>query len=776
MITIIISIFAVLVMGVCTLIGMKRGLFRVGMRTASFILAFIAALILSIFLSDVVGEALHGLIPTDFGDLSELMEASPSLGLLLLFIISKATAPILFVLSFLIFNLLFLIPHCIVSSKLKLKDREVEMFGMAKKRLFGAGSGLVGGFLLFMVLCVPMLGYSDIAYSVSSDAITVMEDIAENEDSADMKDTIDMLYAVKSATGEISNNPLLVASRALGGGVTFDALTSGSLDSANVSLRAEVSALGKLVVGTMPLTSTDIAEWNETQIAALENVIDTIPQSYVVSSVASDIISYAGSKWENGESFMGIEPIGNASDSQPYVFAAEKENASGLSEEVLILVGDFYNLMATTTPSTISGDLHTLANVLSVAIDHDVLKEFSAEDADMMKILTKENLLADTICAVYENERFKPMIPDTLNVGMGAIADALELTPEERSQLLLNRELALSTLNSSNISDEAKTIEKLLFDIIDIANTDTTDMSNLSAVSMTMKKVGAVSDDMSASLLYGEKVEAFLKCLTTSSIVGDSLGVSKDELHSLVDVLVSGNKENGDSYSSSMNSVSSIVDYLDVATNPNATREEKINSVKQTITSMTDTGSSAVDIVVKSDFVKNLVVEDKDLDRVTSIVSSVVEEFPNITDEADLEKEGAAVNMIVELTVSISNMKKEDNSNQNPDGETEAQKQVELFGESGVVGADAYEMVDTLASSNIISNAAKNLTESGEMEKIDMSDSVSEKEIDEINTALDTYYNENVVSSNASAEEKAALVEILNNLGSIFGMDKNFVA
>ena len=191
---------------------------------------------------------------------------------------------------------------------------------------------------------------------------------------------------------------------------------------------------------------------------------------------------------------------------------------------------------------------------------------------------------------------------------------------------------------------------------------------------------------------------------------------------------------------------------------------------------MTDTGSSAVDIVVKSDFVKNLGVEDKDLDRVTSIVSSVVEEFPNITDEADLEKEGAAVNMIVELTVSISNMKKENNSNQNPDGETEAQKQVELFGESGVVGADAYEMVDTLASSNIISNAAKNLTESGEMEKIDMSDSVSEKELDEINTALDTYYNENVVSSNASAEEKAALVETLNNLGSIFGMDKNFVA
>lgn len=754
-ISVVVWILAFLTIGVCTLVGLKRGLFRSGMRIASFIIAFVIALILTNIISGGVGYFINNSIQIE--QIEELVTASPTLENLILFICVKAAAPILFIIIFTVLNLLLLIPHCIVSHCMKLKDKEIEVLGVTKKRIFGSLAGFIGGFMLFAVLAFPLVGYVDIVDIAAQEALVSMTDMANSgtdSDGGSLTQAVDVLDQVTEYTGAATSDPILCAVRTMGGGALFDNLTSGEVNGSHMTLRKEVSNVGKIVSEIAPVASTEPKDWDDEQIEALNGIVEVIPDSEILTAVASEIVSYAGNRWKDGDSFMNIEAIS---------FLDEEGNPTK-GEHFIEYV---YELLATTDKTTLYGDLKTLVNTMSYVVDYGAIGVFYNDYSDI-DVFTSEGFVSGVFEELCSNKRFRTMIPDAVNVGVEFISDEIgvpessvnenEVTVDE---LYIEVDDTLLKIETMDIESEAQVIEDIICEFTEIIKY-IEQVKGISDVPELISITGRTCDIMSKSVIYGDKTDKFIKALIASEQISGMLKLSPGQISTLADVVMNAKTNKDESYQATFNSIGSMIGYIDTIIDESSTKEEKKDAIVLAITQITEAGQEAVNILVTPDTIVSLGVPEKNVDSVVTVVTNVVNEFAGLT-EADAEKitaEGEAINFLVGIALNAA--------------DEEAETASSLFGTEGKLQAEAYDIVDIMVSSDVaIGTVDYIVNESTDSEKTDFSNSVSEEDLTTLSGALDSYYNDKSAEI-SNEQEMTELGKKLDLLGSLFGLDTSY--
>jgi len=146
---------AVLAIVIGLLIGLKRRTYRALLRLASYILAAVIALFITLPISSLicgsVWPMLQGMLP--LADFNALLESSIVLQDLLTVLPAILVAILLYMFVFAILSLLMLIPYCIIARKVVSKDVKSSFKG---DRLVGMAVGAVSGLLVLAIALAPL--------------------------------------------------------------------------------------------------------------------------------------------------------------------------------------------------------------------------------------------------------------------------------------------------------------------------------------------------------------------------------------------------------------------------------------------------------------------------------------------------------------------------------------------------------------------------------------------------------------------------------------------
>ncbi len=418
LITIVLIIYIALLALFTALPARKRHWSMVLVRTGIIIVAVIAAVPLSKLVASAIGEKLYELIePSITGDLAKFMGDVPLVAESFQLIVSLFIAPLMFLLIFAVIRGLmglsvWIVERCIPDL------RETSTVNTAIAMPIGA----VNGILVALVTLIPICGYVALANSavtaftaVSGDGSLAQEEIAapsvqgryeflsenfvQNQDPA-LEDAMNMAE-------ELTSGGMIDVMNTIGTPL-FNWMTSGTLDDGNIkfTLAEELPHLtesaAQLAEATAGMEDEDISPED---VEALVGAVNNLLSSDWVAEIAADSISCIASTWQEGESFMGIEPPEVGSILQPIMDTA----LTVLSTE-----------SAETLRTDVDTVLHVMADLMSVG--------FLTDDPDydkLMEELGKDGFISGLMAKLSENPHMAPLAEEVKTVSVKVVSSVL---------------------------------------------------------------------------------------------------------------------------------------------------------------------------------------------------------------------------------------------------------------------------------------------------------------------------------------------------------------
>lgn len=337
-------------------------------------------------------------------------------------------APFFFMISYILVNFIVAIAIAI-AVRFILPNKKP---GKVLNRLGGAGIGLVCGILVSVILLTPVIGTVSTFVSVADELVA--------EDSED-----DFALLVKEA----SENTVINVYNNMGCGLLYNAFASVSVNGERVYLKDDLAVIMS-IVGTMGTLTGDSEGFGEEQIDGLNKMIDDLDRSALIKDVVAEVFSAAAEKWSVGESFMGIQMV----------------SAGELLDPIL---NEMLAVIATTDHTTVTADLRTMANVLGVVVEADLMSD--GDDTDMLKKLSGGKVVSKLILAINENERMAHLSDQITKISVRALASTIGIPANaaERYDMLMG-DIAES-LNSSRGMELSARIEKVTPELTDALDT-----------------------------------------------------------------------------------------------------------------------------------------------------------------------------------------------------------------------------------------------------------------------------------------------------------------
>ncbi len=422
--------------------GLVRGVKKQSGTLGAVVLSAIIAALVTFFvctpsspLISALIDYLKGLLTAE--QLQDIMGIT-EIGETLVYYATMVIAPFFFVAAFgilsAVLSIVWAIVYKIISPKKKGKKKKKLSAG---QRFGGAGIGLACGLVVAVIALMPIVGVLDIATAAGE--VIVSE---ANEEDLNVIEGIDIPEIVNDA----SENGIMKVYKK-GTGWMFDSLASATFEGKRVYLKDDVAA----VVSIVPYLSDfsfDIKAYDEKQVDAINGIVDGLDKSTMLKYTLSGIVSEGASKWNKGESFMGIGKISAGETLDP-------------------LLDSVIGVFATTTRETIGDDLRTVADIFGVLVNKDVLDVIEDEGALLNK-LGKEGVIGDLIIAVNKNERMMVLSDEITKLSVRVLATTLKLPND--SKAIYNEVIGdiVSSINeSANTSDRAGAISADLCDIFE---------------------------------------------------------------------------------------------------------------------------------------------------------------------------------------------------------------------------------------------------------------------------------------------------------------------
>lgn len=413
-------LFMLLFLGLATLmvyLGVKKGkryiwIYSVG-RCVALVLAVLLSVLLSVFVSGLLGGWIGGML-TDagmLGGIAQLLADIPSASGLLQALIAMLLSPLLFVLFFHILRpILYRIALALTRSCVKRfhvrtmsEAKRLRAIAAEKKRrgkvrkytelwvkqrsnVGGKICGGLCGFLLFLALMIPLAGTLTLA------------DGALSLTSAFVKSPA--LHTAYELTAAASDNLGIRTVRLCGGDAAYTAMTTYEVGEHTLSLNNEMkflSAAGRAVsnLGNEEVSNADAAE-------AIRHTADCFDDTSLLPTLIPDFMSAANAEWEKGRDFHGLGKLSLG------------DSLAGINDSLL-------TMLATTTYQTVKDDVHTVLDVLAVAVDGGAFRS-GTTGTDLLK---NTELLHSVLLEMLENEHTAPMVGDLMQYGLTTIGGQL---------------------------------------------------------------------------------------------------------------------------------------------------------------------------------------------------------------------------------------------------------------------------------------------------------------------------------------------------------------
>lgn len=439
---------AFLIIAINVLMGVLRG-FK---KTLGSLVAIVVSIIVCAIVTFAVCKPDSSLVQSAFdfigglvgGSVEELLEIE-ELKVTVSYYIAMLVAPFFFTLCFIVLSTILTIVMAIVIKFIPF----IKKPGLLVNRLVGAALGLVCGYLVAVIVVMPLVGTIDLVTSVAdinleqeegaeADAQN-NEPVALEDAEADVQDpSEDTLEKEELSDVIVAADKYIDVFMSVGCRPVYNVFASADYNGEKIYLHDDIEVIMEVVVLVSDMDDASESEkLDHSHIEMLNTIIDHLDHSPLLKGTISGIFSEACSSWIEGESFMGIEKI----------------DAGELLGPV---VDDLFEILSTTTPETVTADLHTMADIFDILIESGLLEDMTYEH--MLKEMGKENgILVQLVTAINKNERMQPLAKEISMLSVRALATHLDL-PEgvtEEYNVLMS-DIASSLTANSNLTTEEK--------------------------------------------------------------------------------------------------------------------------------------------------------------------------------------------------------------------------------------------------------------------------------------------------------------------------------
>ena len=298
-----------------------------------------------------------------------------------------------------------------------------------KRRLAGAGVGLICGLLVSILILMPVVGTITL--------VTSLEDTSLMESAGDSADTAELEAILTDA----SDSKLIQILNKVGCGPLYDMFASSKFDGEKIYLKNDIGAIVAMVDNATVL-GVDISQYSQEQIDALDGIVTSLDTSPLLKNVAAGLFSTAAEKWLAGESFIGIEGF-------------------SVGELLDPLVDKMLLIMTTSDKDNISADLETMKDIFAILIENDMLN--MEGDQDTLDKLSESGVIGELIVVVNKNERMAPLADEITLLSIRTLASNLGLPADSQENYdnLMNS-IAGILNDSKNDTDRAEAIKPQL--------------------------------------------------------------------------------------------------------------------------------------------------------------------------------------------------------------------------------------------------------------------------------------------------------------------------
>jgi hypothetical protein len=433
------------ILAINVLFAMLRGLAKSRIRgiciVASAVLAVCATLIFkdSITSEKFIETILPWLRDQGQDNIKQFLEISPTLNDIVLKCISSLIAPLLSLIFFLIASfvswVVYLVLTLVLGESLSVHN-EHAIFRLPRALIWGAVQGIVAVVLILM----PVSAYLDLAPRIMN---AVEETEIMDEATADTVKTV-----MDDVVNPVNEGPVMTVYRALGGKAMTCLVTDFKIEGERTHLNEEIDSVAGFACNIVRLTKTQFTEYSSDEAVVIVAIADSFEESVLLPAIAGEVIFGVTDAWIDGEAFLGMKKPETGGD-------MGELTDEFLDSLIRILHADARNYPA------LQSDIRTVAEMVASLANHEIFANLSQPNA-LLGALSKSGVMKELIVAVGENGSMKILIPQITNMGVRAVAIALEL-PNDKAEVYhsLLQELTDSVGYVSRISADKARIKLL---------------------------------------------------------------------------------------------------------------------------------------------------------------------------------------------------------------------------------------------------------------------------------------------------------------------------
>lgn len=595
-----ITLLAVVFGIICAIVGWKRGLNRSLLRLGTVALTAIISLVATFSVREILNSKLSAIsedlllalyIEEDF------VYASPSAQALIAQLPAALLSPIVFGIIFFVLNIIFYFVYQGVKNIKVFQKTLIHTNSGAKlniDKLSATAVSLIGCLVIIVCFTLPISGYVAFADSI----ITQIE--AEEGLDVNLQGTVEDVDT--NIIKPLAKNPVFATASALGGKALFNNTSSVTLPGGTVVWEKEAVCLFDTYASAKPLIDKglDFKNLEKSEADALRNTVSHITDSVIVNSVASEIIPAAADAWTHDSEFMNI-----------------KNPTSNVPATLQPVTTDILDILATTDATTFKADITTITEIVAKLTETGTLSTIAKDPsaASILNAISAPGLISSIIDTIYDNERTQVLVADIANIGFMAVGESLNIPADDKAvyQSFIN-ELYNEIVRCETIDEYDDKIEELATGLEMIFNKYGVEITYTEAVlyaeciaqigtleGTPEEVVGIYFDTISAAIAQANPIEA-----------GENDVDSEALKNIVVNIVVKYIEENG---------AAEFGTTMDVASQVAGTKELKHNTV--TIESMLITKES-ISSINKDDFSK----QTKAIENVIVTISVIVEVAP----------------------------------------------------------------------------------------------------------------------------------------------------
>ena len=296
----------------------------------------------------------------------------------------------------------------------------------------------------------------------------------------------------------ITKGTVVEVFRAFGGDMIIDEMTSFPLKGETVYVKNEFSAISGIVGDVMPLVNAGApTEYGEEEADAIVAIVNSLTDSKFLMAVASEAVYIYTDDMVTGKEAMPM---------------ADNEMFGDVITRLITIVHDDAKDTA-----LFAADLNTVAEMAGELIKGGVLSNMEDTDA-LMEELAGGNTIKNVILALGKNNSMKVLIPEVTNIGIEAIASAVEVkadATEAYNELLATIAADLNDVKTLEDAVKAEELSQKLADAFDHAGVVVEkEAIDLYAAAMLLE-IASMRDE---TPVVAEDVQAFFATTTMDAV------------------------------------------------------------------------------------------------------------------------------------------------------------------------------------------------------------------------------------------------------------------